>query len=40
MTPLGRLGQAGAVADLLALLVHPDSQSVTGQSIRADAGLT
>ncbi len=40
MTALGRIGQPGDVADLVALLVHPDNRWVTGQIIRADGGLT
>ncbi|WP_063006248.1 SDR family oxidoreductase [Nocardia salmonicida] len=40
MTALGRIGQPTDIADLVALLVHPDSRWVTGQNIRADGGLT
>ncbi|MFF7943930.1 SDR family oxidoreductase [Nocardia gamkensis] len=40
MTALGRIGRPADVADLVALLVHPDNRWVTGQNIRADGGLT
>lgn len=40
MTAFGRIGHPGDVADLVALLVHPDNRWVTGQNIRADGGLT
>ncbi|MFF2082918.1 SDR family oxidoreductase [Nocardia sp. NPDC058176] len=40
MTALGRLGRPADIADLVALLVHPDSRWVTGQIIGADGGLT
>lgn len=40
MTALGRIGRPSDIADLVALLVHPDSRWVTGQNIRADGGLT
>lgn len=40
MTALGRIGLPTDVADLVALLVHPDGRWITGQNIRADGGLT
>ncbi len=40
MTALGRIGQPRDIADLVALLVHPDNRWITGQNIRADGGLT
>lgn len=40
MTALGRIGQPSDVADLVALLAHPDNRWVTGQNICADGGLT
>lgn len=40
MTALGRIGRPADVADLVALMVHPDNRWVTGQNIRADGGLT
>lgn len=40
MTALGRIGQPADIADVVALLAHPDSRWITGQNIRADGGLT
>ncbi|MFI0789810.1 SDR family oxidoreductase [Streptomyces lydicus] len=40
MTALGRIGRPEDVADLVALLVRADNRWVTGQTIRADGGLT
>jgi len=40
MTALGRIGQPGDIADLVAILAHPDTRWLTGQVIRADGGLT
>ncbi|QGK70727.1 SDR family oxidoreductase [Allosaccharopolyspora coralli] len=40
MTALGRIGRPSDVADLVALLVHPDNGWMTGQNIHADGGLT
>lgn len=40
MTALGRIGQPDDIADLVAILAHPDSRWMTGQIIRADGGLT
>ncbi|MBA2695987.1 MAG: SDR family oxidoreductase, partial [Actinobacteria bacterium] len=40
MTALGRMGQPTDIADLVALLAHPDNRWITGQNIRADGGLT
>lgn len=39
MTALGRLGRPTDIADLIALLAHPDNRWITGQNIRADGGL-
>ncbi|GAB3507283.1 SDR family oxidoreductase [Amycolatopsis cihanbeyliensis] len=40
MTALGRIGQPKDIADVVALLAHPDSRWITGQNIRVDGGLT
>lgn len=40
MTALGRIGTPNDIADLVGLLAHPDNHWITGQNIRADAGLT
>lgn len=40
MTALGRIGQPDDIADLIALLAHPDNRWTTGQNIHADGGLT
>ncbi|XVV08960.1 SDR family oxidoreductase [Actinoplanes sp. CA-131856] len=39
MSPLGRLGQPGDVAAVVAFLASPDGGWVTGQNIRATGGL-
>lgn len=39
-TPLGRLGQPGEVADVVAFLASPASRYVTGASILVDGGQT
>lgn len=39
MTALGRIGRPEDIADLVALLIHPDNRWVTGQNVRADGGL-
>ncbi|CAI2796259.1 3-oxoacyl-[acyl-carrier-protein] reductase FabG [Pseudomonas fluorescens] len=38
--PLGRVGRASEVADLVCYLTGPDSSYITGQSIIIDGGLT
>ncbi|AFY91826.1 SDR family oxidoreductase [Chamaesiphon minutus] len=38
-TPLGRLGQPGDVADVVAFLVSDDAHWVTGQNIQANGGI-
>jgi 3-oxoacyl-[acyl-carrier protein] reductase len=38
-TALGRLGRPDDIADVVAMLVSPDSQWITGQNIRATGGL-
>ncbi|GLU49890.1 SDR family oxidoreductase [Nocardiopsis ansamitocini] len=38
-TPLGRLGQPGDIADVVAFLAGPDSRWLTGQNLRAAGGL-
>lgn len=38
-TPLGRLGQPGDVADVVAFLVGDDAHWVTGQNIQANGGI-
>jgi 3-oxoacyl-[acyl-carrier protein] reductase len=40
MTALGRIGQPVDIANLVALIAHPDSGWMTGQNIRADGGLS
>jgi 3-oxoacyl-[acyl-carrier protein] reductase len=40
LTPLGRLGQPGDIADVVALLVSSDARWITGQIIQATGGLT
>ena len=37
--PLGRLGTAGDVADVVAFLCSPDARFITGQSINVSAGF-
>lgn len=39
MTPLGRLGDPGDIADVVAFLASPEARWVTGQNIRATGGL-
>jgi len=39
MTPLGRLGQPGDIADVVAFLVGADARWITGQNLRATGGL-
>ena len=39
MTPLGRLGQPGDVADVVAFLASDDARWVTGQNIQANGGI-
>lgn len=39
MTPLGRLGLPGDIADVIAFLCGPDARWLTGQNIRATGGL-
>jgi 3-oxoacyl-[acyl-carrier protein] reductase len=39
LTALGRLGQPTDIADVVALLVNPDSHWLTGQIIHATGGL-
>ncbi|MEU6284267.1 glucose 1-dehydrogenase [Streptomyces sp. NPDC047028] len=39
MTPLGRLGQPGDIADVVAFLVGPDARWITRQNLRAAGGL-
>jgi 3-oxoacyl-[acyl-carrier protein] reductase len=38
-TPLGRLGQPGDIADVVAFLVSDDAHWVTGQNIQANGGI-
>jgi 3-oxoacyl-[acyl-carrier protein] reductase len=38
-TPLGRLGQPGDIADVVAFLVGDDAHWVTGQNIQANGGI-
>jgi 3-oxoacyl-[acyl-carrier protein] reductase len=38
-TPLGRLGQPGDVADVVAFLVSDDAHWLTGQNIQANGGI-
>jgi NAD(P)-dependent dehydrogenase (short-subunit alcohol dehydrogenase family) len=38
--PLGRAGQPGDVADVIAFLLSDDARYVTGQSVIVDGGLT
>src|SRR5258706_9967015 len=38
-TPLGRLGQPGDIADIIAFLVSDQARWITGQTIRAGGGL-
>ena len=38
-TPLGRLGEPGDVADVVAFLVSDDAHWVTGQNIQANGGI-
>ncbi len=38
-TPLGRLGQPGDIADVVAFLVGDDARWVTGQNIQANGGF-
>ncbi|RDI16956.1 NAD(P)-dependent dehydrogenase (short-subunit alcohol dehydrogenase family) [Rhodococcus sp. AG1013] len=40
MTPMGRLGQASEIAELVAWLLSPASSFVTGACIPVDGGLT
>lgn len=40
LTPLGRLGQPGDIADVVALLASSDARWITGQIIQAAGGLT
>ena len=40
MTALGRIGRPEDVAYLVALLAHPGNRWMTGQTVRADGGLT
>jgi 3-oxoacyl-[acyl-carrier protein] reductase len=39
MSPLGRLGQPGDVADVIAFLAGPDGRWMTGQNLRAGGGI-
>ncbi|WP_239648748.1 SDR family oxidoreductase [Nocardiopsis chromatogenes] len=39
MTPLGRLGGPGDVADAVVVLAAPEAGWLTGQTVRADGGL-
>jgi 3-oxoacyl-[acyl-carrier protein] reductase len=39
-TPLGRLGQPGDIADVVAWICSPDARWITGQNIQASGGLT
>lgn len=39
MTPLGRLGGPGDVADAVVVLASPEAGWLTGQTVRADGGL-
>jgi 3-oxoacyl-[acyl-carrier protein] reductase len=38
-TPLGRLGQPGDVADIVAFLVSDDAHWMTGQNLQANGGI-
>ncbi|PPJ25440.1 3-ketoacyl-ACP reductase [Nocardia nova] len=38
-TPLGRIGEPGDIADIVAFLVSDDARWITGQSVRAGGGL-
>jgi 3-oxoacyl-[acyl-carrier protein] reductase len=38
MSPLGRLGQPGDVADVVGFLVSPEGRWLTGQNLRATGG--
>ena len=38
--PMGRIGSAEEVADVIAFLASPGSRYVTGQEIVVDGGLT
>ena len=38
--PMGRYGEAGEVAELIAFLASPRSGYITGQNIRIDGGIT
>lgn len=39
MSPLGRLGQPGDIADIVAMLTGPDGGWITGQTIHANGGV-
>ncbi len=39
MTPLGRLGQPGDVADVVAFLASDDARWITGQNLQANGGI-
>ncbi|WP_433634757.1 SDR family oxidoreductase [Nocardia sp. CA-120079] len=38
-TPLGRIGEPGDIADIVAFLASPDARWITGQSLHASGGL-
>lgn len=40
MTPLGRIGQPGDVASIVAFLASDEAGWITGRTIRADGGMT
>jgi 3-oxoacyl-[acyl-carrier protein] reductase len=38
-TPLGRLGQPGDIADVVAMLVSDDAHWMTGQNLQVNGGI-
>jgi 3-oxoacyl-[acyl-carrier protein] reductase len=38
-TPLGRLGQPGDIADVVAFLVSDDAHWLTGQNLQVNGGI-